>query len=86
MKGLLIGVASALVLSGCAAARPDSLVGIATETVAPGTRAAYEAAQDDKKCRSFGYSLEGSKDAYGQCRMQLQQLRAQSEPTVVLVR
>jgi hypothetical protein len=86
MKLAFIGVASALLLSGCAAASPDSLVGIATETISPGARDAYEAAQDDKKCRSFGYSPEGSKDSYGQCRMQLQQFRAQSAPAVVLVR
>jgi hypothetical protein len=50
----------AVVLSGCAAADPHSVVGIMTETAAPGTRAAYEAEQDDKKCRSFGYSPEAS--------------------------
>ena len=56
-----------------------------TEAATPGAHDAYEAAQDDKKCRSFGYAPEVS-NSYGQCRMQLQQLRATSNPAVVLVR
>jgi hypothetical protein len=76
---------AAVTLGGCAAAQPDSLIGIATEATSPGAREAYEAAQDDKKCRSFGYSSEASQ-FYGQCRMQLQQLRAASKPAVVVVR
>jgi hypothetical protein len=86
MRSFLALTASALVLSGCAAAGPNSIVGIATETVSPGARDDYEAAKDDKKCRSFGYSPDTSRDGYGQCRMQLQQLRAQSNPAVVVVR
>ena len=80
-----IVVVLGLGLSGCSAADPRSLTGMVTETVSPGTHDAYEAAQDDKKCRSFGYAPETS-NSYGQCRMQLQQLRANSAPAVVLVR
>ena len=79
---LWLGLAAA-VLGGCAAARPDSLTGMVTEATSPGAHEAYTAAQDDKKCRSFGYSPEAS-NFYGQCRMQLQQLRATSAPAVVL--
>jgi hypothetical protein len=81
---LWLGLA-AVTLGACAAARPNSVIGMVTEAATPGARDAYEAAQDDKKCRSFGYSPEVS-NSYGQCRMQLQQLRATSEPTVVVVR
>jgi hypothetical protein len=78
-------VALGAALGGCAAAGPGTVSGMVTEAVSPGAHDAYEAAQDDKKCRSFGYSPEVS-NFYGQCRMQLQQLRANSAPAVVLVR
>ena len=81
---LWLGLA-AVTLGGCAAARPQSVIGMVTEAATPGAHDAFEAAQDDKKCRSFGYAPEVS-NSYGQCRMQLQQLRASSNPTVVLVR
>lgn len=54
-----------------------NLSNMVTDAVAPGARDAYKAAEDDKKCRSFGYSPEVS-NFYGQCRMQLEQLRANS--------
>ena len=41
--------------------------------------------QDDKKCRSFGYSPEVS-PYYGNCRIELERLRAASAPAVVYVR
>jgi hypothetical protein len=79
-------VALGAALGGCAAAGgPGTLSGMVTEAVTPGARDAYEAAQDDKKCRSFGYAPEVS-SYYGQCRMQLQQMRASSAPAVVVVR
>jgi hypothetical protein len=74
---LWLGLAAGM-LGGCTAAPRSSVVGAVTEAVAPGAREAYEADQDDKKCRSFGYSPEASQ-FYGQCRMQLQQLRAVSD-------
>jgi hypothetical protein len=56
---LWLGLAAG-VLGGCAAAGPHTLTGMVTEAVSPGAHDAYEAAQDDKKCRSFGYSPEAS--------------------------
>ena len=74
-----------MALGGCAASDPRGITGQVTEALTPGAHDAYEAAQDDKKCRSFGYSPEVS-NLYGQCRMQLQQIHANSAPAVVVVR
>ena len=91
MKTKLLGAAAllalALLLGGCAS-MPDNgspaanFSNMVTDAIAPGARDAYQAAEDDKKCRSFGYSPEVS-NFYGQCRMQLQQLRANSAVVVV---
>jgi len=78
---------SAVLLVGCTwSYRPDCVFGIANNNCAPGTagydqvqqaqaQAAAAAANDDAKCQSYG--LQPGSPGYAQCRMNLDNQRAQ---------
>jgi hypothetical protein len=61
---------------------PDgSLRGVIQDMQRPGERQAAQRAADDAKCREFGFTP--GTDAYGNCRLQLEQSR---KPVVVIDR
>jgi hypothetical protein len=88
---------SAVLLAGCSwSYRPDCVVGFASNNCAPGTvgydqaqqakaQQAANAANDDAKCQSYG--LQHGSAGYAQCRMTLDNQRAQvaaSDRAIVL--
>ena len=77
-----------LVLSGCASVADNgspvsNMVGMVTDAVEPNAREEFRAKQDDTKCRDFGYQPQT--EAYGQCRLELERLRAGTRPVTVRV-
>ena len=82
-------VVGCLVLSGCASVADNgspvsNMVGMVTDAVEPNAREEFRAKQDDAKCRDFGYQPQT--EAYGRCRMELEQLRVGARPVTVQVR
>ncbi len=74
----IVTVCLGLALAGCAAddgacvTAPDGTV--RAFMCDPGARQAYRERADDAKCREFGF--EPGTEAYGNCRLQLEQIRA----------
>ena len=74
----IVTVCLGLALAGCAAGdstcvtAPDGTV--RAFMCDPGARQAYRERADDAKCREFGF--EPRTEAYGNCRLQLEQIRA----------
>lgn len=64
----IVAICLGLALVGCAGARPYSLIGMLP------TSQEARRTLDDAKCREFGFKPET--DAYGNCRLQLEQIRA----------
>jgi hypothetical protein len=71
-----------LALAGCTATTKDgtpivldgSLVGLIKETASPGSTYKARQAAADAKCRELGF--KPGTEAYGNCRLQLEQIRA----------
>lgn len=72
----------AAVLAGCSSADgtpviyDGSLVGVARELAEPGATYKAREAADDAKCKRYGF--QPGTDGYGNCRLQLDQIRASS--------
>ncbi len=69
----IVTVCLAFSLAGCAAG-DGTLTGFVSDIVNPGAREAALERADDTKCRKFGFEL--GTEAYGNCRLQLEQIRA----------
>lgn len=77
------------ILTGCVSTgseppRRGTLTGFLAEVAQPGAIQQAENTMDDKKCREFGF--QPSTDVYGQCRLQLEQIRATKEASRTPVR
>jgi hypothetical protein len=85
----VFGLLVTLLLAACSwSNRPDCVFGIRSDGCAPGTvgyqqaqeaqaQAAAAVANDDARCRSYG--VEPGSPGYAQCRMNMDNLRAQDE-------
>ncbi len=69
----IVTVCLGLALAGCAAG-DGTLTGFVSDIVNPGAREAALERADNAKCREFGF--EPRTEAYGNCRLQLEQIRA----------
>jgi hypothetical protein len=80
-----------LALAGCSGSSERPLIAqdgsaraAIEDLVRPGERQAAQRAADDAKCRELGF--KPGTDAFGNCRLKLEQIRASDQPVQVIVR
>lgn len=75
--GVLLGACNATTKDGTPIVRDGTLTTFIRETTSPGSTYKSRQAADDRKCREYGF--KPGTEAYGNCRLQIDQIRATNE-------
>jgi hypothetical protein len=82
--GTLLGSCNATTKDGAPVILDGSMMGMVREINDPGSTYRSRQAADDRKCREYGF--KPGTEAYGNCRLQLDQIRATEEAAYITAR